>query len=87
MCRLIPVYPRRTHCPLVIDDSQLGFILTTEQVRAALPGLPLRVSFRSTATWEAISALSPASVPSSVTEKKSRVCHLHFRFDRQTKRA
>jgi non-ribosomal peptide synthetase component F len=37
-----PSYPS-SRVALVIEDSQLGFILTTEQIRATLPASPARI--------------------------------------------
>lgn len=62
-----PSYPS-ARIALVIEDSHLGFILTSEQVRAALPASTARI-ISLDGDAEAISALSPASVSSSATEK------------------
>ena len=37
-----PSYPS-ARIALVIEDSHLGFLLTTEQIRAALPSSPARM--------------------------------------------
>jgi aspartate racemase len=63
-----PSYPS-ARIALVIEDSHLGFILTTEQVRAALPATTALIISLDGDT-EAISALSSASVSSSVTEAR-----------------
>jgi len=61
-----PSYPG-ARIALVIDDSQLGFILTTEQIRATLPASPARiVSLDGDA--HAIAARSSDSVRSSANE-------------------
>src|SRR6202140_4334430 len=61
-----PSYPS-ARIALVIEDSHLGFILTTEQIRTALPASPARI-ISLDGDAEAIGARSPASVPSSATE-------------------
>jgi amino acid adenylation domain-containing protein len=58
-----PSYPS-ARIALVIEDSQLGFIVTTEQLRATLPATPARI-ISLDRDAEAISAQSPDSVPSS----------------------
>jgi amino acid adenylation domain-containing protein len=58
-----PSYPS-ARITLVIEDSQMGFILTTEQTRTDLPASPARIlSLDGDAA--AIAAQSSASVPSS----------------------
>jgi amino acid adenylation domain-containing protein len=52
---------------LVVEDSHLGFILTTEQIRAALPASPARIiSLDGEANL--IASQSPAAVPSSANK-------------------
>ena len=61
-----PSYPS-ARIALVIEDSHMSFILTTEQFRAALPASPARiVSLDGDA--EAIAAESPAAVPASANQ-------------------
>ncbi len=58
-----PSYPS-ARVALVIEDSQLGFVLTTEQNRTALPASPARI-ISLDGDAEAIAAQSPAPVHSS----------------------
>jgi amino acid adenylation domain-containing protein len=60
-----PGYPS-ARIALVIEDSQLGFILTTEQIRATLPASPARI-ISLDGNAKAIAAQSPDSVPSCAT--------------------
>ena len=60
-----PTYPS-ARIALVIEDSQLGFILATEQIRATLPASPARI-ISLDGDAEAIAAQSPDSVPCSAT--------------------
>jgi len=60
-----PTYPS-TRIALVIEDSQLGFILTTEQIRATLPASPARI-ISLDGDAESIAVQSPGSVPCSAT--------------------
>jgi amino acid adenylation domain-containing protein len=60
-----PSYPS-ARIALLIEDSQLGFILTTEQLRATLPATPARI-ISLDGDAEAIAAQSPDSMPSSAT--------------------
>jgi amino acid adenylation domain-containing protein len=62
-----PSYPS-ARIALVIEDSHLGFILTTKQVRAALPSTSANI-ISLDGDAETISTLSPAAISSSVTEK------------------
>jgi non-ribosomal peptide synthetase component F len=52
-----PSYPS-ARIALVIEDSQLGFILTTEQLRATLPATPARII-----SWTATPKRLPRRVP------------------------
>jgi amino acid adenylation domain-containing protein/FkbM family methyltransferase len=61
-----PSYPS-ARIALVIEDSHLGFILTTEQIRAALPTSPARV-ISLDGDAEAIAAKSSATVPPSANK-------------------
>src|SRR5580704_8479002 len=61
-----PSYPS-ARIALVIEDSQLGFILTTEQIRAALPASPARI-ISLDGDAGAIAAQSPAAAPSSANK-------------------
>ena len=54
-----PSYPS-ARIALVIEDSHLGFILTTEQIRAALPASPARI-ISLDGDAKAIAAQSPAA--------------------------
>ena len=60
-----PSYPS-ARIALVIEDSQLGFILTTEQIRATLPASPARI-ISLDGDADAIAAQSSDSVSSSAT--------------------
>ena len=61
-----PSYPS-ARIALVIEDSHLGFILTTEQIRAALPASPARI-ISLDGDANAIAAQSPAAVPPSANK-------------------
>ena len=61
-----PGYPS-ARIALVIEDSHLGFILTTEQTRAALPASPARIISLDGAA-EAIAAQSSDPVPPSANK-------------------
>ena len=61
-----PGYPG-ARIALVIEDSHLGFILTTENTRATLPASPARIISLDGAA-EAIAAQSPGSIASSSNE-------------------
>ena len=61
-----PSYPS-ARIALVIEDSHLGFILTTEQIRAALPASSARI-ISLDGDADAIAAQSPAAVPSSANK-------------------
>jgi amino acid adenylation domain-containing protein/FkbM family methyltransferase len=61
-----PSYPS-ARIALVIEDSQLGFILTTEQIRAALPASPARI-ISLDGDAGAIAAQSPAAAPPSANK-------------------
>ena len=58
-----PSYPS-ARIALVIEDSHLGFILTTEKIRTALPASSARI-ISLDGDAEAIAAQSPTSVPAS----------------------
>ncbi len=61
-----PSYPS-ARIALVVEDSHLGFILTTDEIRAALPASAARV-ISLDGDAEAIAALSPAAVPPSANK-------------------
>jgi amino acid adenylation domain-containing protein len=61
-----PSYPS-ARIALVIEDSHLGFILTTDEIRAALPASPARI-ISLDGDAKAIAARSSASVPASANK-------------------
>ena len=61
-----PSYPS-ARVALMIDDARLGFILTAEQIRTVLPDCSAQI-ISLDGDAEAISARSPASVPSPSAE-------------------
>jgi amino acid adenylation domain-containing protein len=61
-----PSYPS-ARIALVIEDSHLGFILTTEQICTALPASPARI-ISLDGDAGAIAAQSPAAVPASANK-------------------
>jgi amino acid adenylation domain-containing protein len=61
-----PSYPS-ARIALVIEDSDLGFILTSEEIRTSLPASSARI-LSLDGDVEAIAAQSPASAPSSANK-------------------
>ncbi len=69
-----PSYPS-ARIALVIEDSKLGFLLTTDETRAALPASPARI-ISLDGDAEAIAAQNPAQVSDSAN--KNNLCYVIY---------